>query len=282
MINIKYTITIGLLIFGKLVIGQDNFKNRIINATEQHLKKGVVNKGKHSLGIAVSINRFPLFVDENSSFVSAFTGFRNYSKNTTFINNSIFLDYRYNLRKTIFLEGGFKYQNFLSGKDINITSIGLNALVKSQFTAFSAYELDFGVGYKIIVDNSWRLFDVHFGANFAMVDGPKRQLNTLTDNELEISGSNLNGQFLVFSLSESSEIINKFVFAGYYGIAKDICITKNLFINLRYNRYFGKNNIFSKHVFTYEIPQLGIKNSVNGSIKSSGKMYTIGIRWVFN
>jgi len=281
MTKIKYTVTINFFIFSIALFGQENIKNKLINSVENHLNYGAAKSGKHSFGIAVSTNRFPLIINGNSSFVSTNSNFKNNFGITTFIHNSIFLDYRYNLSGTIFLESGFKYQNFMRGSEINLSSLG-GGTRRTLSSAFSAYVLDFGFGYKVIVGDYWRLFDIHFGANFSIIDGPKRQITTVNDNETQISDSNLDGQSYVFSMSESSEIVNKFALAFYYGIAKDICITKNLFVNLRYNRYFGKNNILSNHVFSYEVPELGIKNSVSGTIDTSGKMYTVGIRWVFN
>jgi len=162
---------------------------------------------------------------------------------------------------------------------VNLTSIEKNNFSVFWSSAYALYSFDLGTGYKIVVNNNLRLFDVHLGLSLNVVAHNKKGVNEFTSFSINYRDK-LGSQKKMF-LSQYTIIEKKAVLAYYIGLSKDIRITNNLYLTTRYHNYFGRKSTISKHTFKYQLPDFGIDNEVTAKITAKGKMYTFGLKWIF-
>lgn len=275
----RIILTLIYFSFCNFLDAQENKKSDFFSKLESHFKQGIVEKNRHSIGFSIATNYFPLTISPTSSVIKTTPNFKFFPRHNSFFLKSAYFDYGFHLAKNIFVECGIGYVNNYSSATIDLSSFGQTNEFSYYVSAFNTYSLDLGAGYKVVVKNKVRLFDLRFGMHLSILDG---QLRSFNPTELTSIFSNSSGQQLSFTMTESDNIVKNIAVGTYLGVSKDISLTKNLFLNLRYNKYFGKNMILSRHVFSYQIPDLNIDNSVDGAISSAGQMYSLGLHWVFN
>ncbi|MFD1553640.1 hypothetical protein DNU06_17145 [Putridiphycobacter roseus] len=275
--NLRAILLIFIFLNTSNIYGQNNNFKKIETSINKYFEKAAIMPNKHILSILPSVNQYPI-IFQSPPVLFEKDHKRNLVGGIVNIVDAFYFNYEYTLNHNIFVEAGFKYLNYY-------TSYGTNDwLIQSghrgtSTSAYSTYSFDFGGGYRVVMKNNLRLFDVHIGFSTAFTDN---KVGTGEESYLNEPYQDGMGNIGTLEIYSNYTITKRFNLGFYIGLSKDIRVTDNLYLTARYNNSFGQNNTFSEHTFAYSLSTYGIVNEVKGNLTTKGQMYAIGLRWVFN
>ena len=246
--------------------------------TQKRADKRYVKPGTHILGFSVSNNQHPLILHDPSVLLKAEHS-EPINKYLIFLINGWSLNYQYSFPENFFVEGNLKYMRHGTPIKLNdwvVKYAGLRNFYESNFSTIS---LDIGGGYRFVGKNNLRFFDVHAGFSIGMTDNPVGNGGGYSEAAPYVDG---NGNKDILSIGYIYRISSRMYYGFYLGISKDIRITENLYLTARYHYQFGKKSTITEHLISYDIPSLGIKETVRGSITGKGEMLSLGLKWYFD
>lgn len=246
----------------------------VIQTVGNDFKQISANENRHVVGFSVSNNQNPLILQNPSALLTPFytRGFDVFT-----LVDALYLNYQYNTKKNIFLEVGAKYLKYYFGFETNEWLIE-NGIRSSFESLYSTFSFDLGMGHSFKTKRNRDLINLHAGLNLGITDN--KVGSTGMSNEQSIYTDAMGNEGL-FSIQSSYVITNRTRVTIYTGFSKDIKITDNLFLTLRYNRTFGRRMTFSEHNINYSLSTFNIQNQVKANLSVKGQMYAIGIRWFF-
>lgn len=274
----NYILVLIYIVFNTF-IGLTQEKNSTKNkfSFDNWFEKSSIQPKKHILSILVSNNQYPLILQGPSTFLeqNLTQGFR--IGNRPLID-AVYLNYQYSLKHHFFVETGFKYIKHYIGYKANRWFVNSAGTLKEIHSTYSTLSFDIGTGYRIIVNNNLRLFDVHTGVSLGFTDNKIGAGSNLSSSSTYIDAMGNVGTVELFA---QQIITNRFNLGFYLGLSKDIRVTDNLYLTARYNNHFGKKSVISESTIYYSLSTVGIVNVVKANTTAKGKMYAVGLRWIF-
>lgn len=274
---ILISLLVSFLLFPISGSTQEKSSPKIKIGLNNWFDKSSIKPNEHIFSILASNNQYPLILLGPSVFLQQnFT--RPFAFTKRYMIDAAYLNYEYTLKHNFFVEGGFKYLKYVTGFKSNFWIINKAGPYYYSESLYSTLSFDFGSGYRIIVNDNIRLFDFHAGISIGITNNKIGTGRISYLNNTYIDAMNNIGILEYYS---EGIITNRFNLGYYIGISKDIRVTNNLYFTARYNNHFGENSIVSKHIINYSLSTLGIVNSVPAKLTAKGKMYAIGLRWIF-
>lgn len=266
---------IPTLVFN-LAISQENkptYKFKHITSKFEH--KPIAAKS-HLISLSASHNLYPFIVGSPSLLMNGDLITR--TTHRLGLIDALYINYQYTLNPNWYIETGFKYLKHYHGYNGNIYHFINGGTINDLISIYSTFSFDFGCGYRIITKNNFRLFDLHAGISVGFVDNKVGSGGTFSSSS---SYTDWAGNTGVLNFSSSYIITNRINMGSYIGVSKDIRITENLFLTARFHNHFGKNRSFSQHTINYSLTTIGVTNEAYGRITSKGRMYALGLKWLF-
>jgi hypothetical protein len=273
--KVSVVIAIFTLFSPLFVSGQESRSEKIKTSFNNWFEKSTIAPNKHILSLLPSNNQNPLILQSQSAFLLQDT----HLKAHTFFGkvDALYVNYQYTLKRNCFIEGGFRYVNYLNGYNGN-RAMMLAGVIGYARTVYATYAFDVGTGFGVVVNNNLKLFNVHAGINLGIID---QKLGTYLSFQHSMPYLDGNENLGIFEISTIYTIKKKANVGFYLGLSKDIRITENLYLTGRFHNYFGSKEGFSEHVINYSLPTYNITEEVRGNLSLKGRMVALGLRWVF-
>lgn len=249
---------------------------KIKTALNNWFDKSAISHNKHILSILASKNQYPMIFSGSSVLLDR-TPTTIFPFSTPQLVDAVYINYQYSLKHNFFVEGGFKYFRYVVGYKANDWLIH-RGFSQSFHTTYGAISFDMGSGYRIVVNDNLKLFDIHTGFSIGIADNKEGLKGTTYGYSAYVDANNTMGMF-EYTIQEN--ITNRFSLGYYIGISKDIRITEHLYLSARFHNYFGKNSVISNYTMNYSLSTLEITNSVRAKLTAKGRMYALGLRWIF-
>lgn len=266
---------LNILLFAFFVATSPGFTQNDTNQKYKNYEKRLIHPNRHIFSLIASNNQYPLILRNPSGLLQQnFTrGFDSFT-----LLDALYINYQYTLNDNFFVETGFKYLKYNYGYETNnwMVKYGQTSAFASLYSTFS---FDFGSGYRVVVNNNLRLFDVHAGVSIGITDNPVGSGGSFNASSEYTDGMGSEG---IFEINSSYSITNRINFGTYFVLSKDIRITDNLYLTARYHRHFGQRSEISEHTINYSLSTLNIQNEVRANLTAKGEMYGVGLRWVFD
>lgn len=267
---------ISFLVISKAFSQENNQVYKFKHIISKFEHKPIAAK-KHLLSFSASHNLYPLILETPSILMDGDLITR--TTHRVGLIDALYINYQYTVNPSMYLETGFKYIKHYHGYNGNIYHFINGGIINDLFSIYSTLSFDFGCGYRIITNNNFRLFDLHAGISLGMVDNKVGSGGTFSPPPSIYTDRN--GNTGVLNFSSSYIITNRTNLGSYIGVSKDIRITENLYITARFHNHFGKNRSFSQHTINYSLSTIGVENEAYGRITSKGRMYALGLKWLF-
>lgn len=262
---------------------QDNFYTTLKPRFLQYCENGLIDSKKHSISFSITSNFFTVKYFPTSVIQE---GYEVPLRIRLIQNKKDFsVQYQFSLKNNFKLESTARLVSNFSNTPYNINSFtGRYQTLYMQTSIFKSLSLDLGLRYDIIINNSIRLFNINFGGYLTnnLSYSSSKTSNVINVHQSKRQFLSNNGDLYTLNLSESYTLVKRSVLGVYIGVSKDISLTKNLFITLQFNNYFGTKNVLTRHTINYDIPEINLKNSTIGSIDGGGQTYSLGLRWVLD
>lgn len=241
-------------------------------------EKRKIKQGTHILSFYAVNNQYPLIIKDPSLLLSKeiSKGFpRSFGRSLGGTVDALYINYQYTLPKNFFVESGFQYLKYW-------TNFRTDEWVSEMFdnvSGFSTFSFSLGGGYRFIGENNLRFFDIHTGFTLGVTDN---KIGSGQSHSYVWFYQDGNGNAGVMNYSWQYRITSRYSLGFYLGISKDIRINENLYVSARYHYQFGKNSELTEHIINYDLPTIGINNSVRASVTAKGQMFGLGLRWLFD
>lgn len=266
---------LNILLFTSFVVTSSVFTQNDTTRQVKRYEKRIIHPNRHIFSLIVTNNQYPLILRNQSALLQ-----QNFTRgfDTFTLLDALYINYQYSLNRNFFIESGFKYFKYYYGYEANqwIVKYGRTSAFASLYSALS---FDLGSGYRIVVNNNLRLFDVHAGVSIGITDNPVGSGDSFNNSSEYTDEMGNEG---IFEINSSYSITNRVNFGAYFGLSKDIRITDNLYLTVRYHRHFGQSSEISEHTINYSLSTLNIQNEVRANLTAKGEMYGVGLRWVFD
>jgi len=274
------------LLFVLAFCGNDSFCQEFVTKTSSDFnaktalksKKRKINQGKHIISFYGVNNQYPLIIKDPSLLLAdeIYKGFSpSFGRGLGATVDALYINYQYTLPKNFFVESGFQYLKYWTNFRTDKWIAGFN----DNLSGFSTLSFSIGSGFRFVGENNLRFFDVHAGFTLGITDNKIGSGQSFSNSFPYQDG---NGNIGVMNYAWQYRIISRHSFGFYFGFSKDIRITKNLYVTARYHYQFGKNSELTEHIINYNLPTLGINNTVRASVTAKGQMFGVGLRWFFD
>jgi hypothetical protein len=274
---VTFCICISSMILNNKLWSQENLIDKnLVKSIHQSLIKlqGNIKPQTHILTIALANNQYPLIIKDPSVLLAKEIKSEMNEPNYKLVS-ALNINYQFSILKNYFLESSFNSLRQWTYFKTNEWIVDMYQHV----SGFSVYCFSFGGGIRIVGENKFRFFDIHSGLTIGITDNPKGKGQSFSSSFYYQDGNENIG---LLSYSWQYQIISRVSYGFYIGLSKDIRITDNLFATFKYQNQFGKRHEFTNHTITYNIPTLGISETVRASNTLKGQMMCLGLRWVFS
>lgn len=245
---------------------------------QERAEKRYIQPGKHIISLLPSNNQYPLILEKSDVFIKDESTRGLLTRHATKID-ALYLNYEFTLPENFFVASGFKYLRQWTYLQANRAVIQNGGFNYDHVSSFATLSFNVGAGYRFVGKNNLRFFDVHAGLSIGFTDNPIGSGGYYYNSK---PYEDINGNQGVMNYGWSYQISSRYYYGFYLGISKDIRITKNLYLTARYHYQFGKNSKLTEHLIHYELPTLGINNTVRASNTAKGQMFALGLRWLFD
>ena len=191
--------------------------------------------------------------------------------------NELYVNYNLKLKNNLFFEGGLRYTTMFHGYTVNEWLVGVQGSSKEYVSIYGQFVFNMGAGYKMNINQKRNIFDVQAGLIVGFTDQQKGVGGQIFGVFPYTDATNNSGTLAIVS---NYRIQNAGFWGLYYGISKEVKVTKNLYASAMYNFQLGLSTI-SEHTFQYEVSGLGIENSVKGVITARSRILGLGLKWHF-
>jgi len=235
-----------------------------------------IDSKKHLLSLSASHNLYPVGVAPSLLMEGEYI-----TKTTSRLGliDALYINHQFTLNQKLHLETGFKYVKHYHGYQGNLYHFINGGRFGEMMSIYSTFFFDFGGAYRVITNNNFRLFDLHAGISIGIAD---KKAGTTGSFSTTRTYTDWDGNSGILNFSSSYVITNRMNFGWYVGVSKDIRITENLYLTGRFHNYFGKSRSFSHHTINYSLSTIGVQSETYGNITSKGRMYSLGLKWLFN
>lgn len=264
-----------LLVNNNWAVAQEIDGTKIKNYLNNWLTNSTIAPNKHIFSLLPSSNKYPLILQTPSAFLQQNHTRKDY--NLLQRVDALYINYEYTLKNNFFVDCGFKYLKYWTGYTGNLGLMSAGYISES-LSVYSTYSFDVGTGYKIIVNDNIKLLNVHTGFSLGITNNKIGNYGGNYSISSYLDGMGNPGEFAITS---SYAIKNRTNLGFYLGLSKDFRVTENLYLSARFHNHFGEKSIISEHKINYSLSTYGIVEEVRANLTAKGKMYAVGLRWVF-
>lgn len=182
------------------------------------------------------------FKDPNNFFINGMI----LQNNTTFPN----ITYEHGIRDNFFAEIGY---NFI-GQGVTIgRKIDEDVSFSYYRNYYSNHDIQLGIGYRVITENNFNLFNLHAGLFIGVSNLNKLRFNELIKDTAYISVNEpqTNEKYLIIDNINS---LSRISFGPYLGLSKDIRISKNVRLFFKYVHRFGLSKTLDGSIRVFNGP----------------------------
>lgn len=218
-----------LLLFLVIIIYAPNAYNQTFGDTLSKKEKRFIHPESKYFSFAYGLGFNSISTKDPNNFLTQGLQMRNNSKLPSLI-------YEHGIGNNFFFEMGYTYlrQGVFYGRQVNTMSFS------RYYSFFSNHNIQLGIGYRVINKNNFHFFDLHGGIFMGI---PNKKIKNLPivqiDNYEDYYTTNKYSIFL------SVNHISSLSLGTYFGISKEIRLSKDVFFFIKYIQQFGIKPLIS-------------------------------------